>query len=214
MQEIMYFDSDNAQLPMDPDDVLCQRPMWQKFIECSNSAWNPLKTLFLKDDAPPTVSSTIWQLWEYEDSIPSSVTEAVEKLSEKPAQEFQQFRKDMSYSLLVWVHISTIDSRRPLAQERGYRRYIPWTTQWFYLQDHKDDMRKWDEQPTLILDAQVRKLREKQPQMGFFSKKVAASVSSRQFSRQNGRSDHTTNSMARSSSPFLRYLSREPCDQY
>lgn len=33
VQEIMYFDMDNAQVPMNPDHILCQLPMWQKFLE-------------------------------------------------------------------------------------------------------------------------------------------------------------------------------------
>ncbi|GAB0189115.1 hypothetical protein GRJ2_001376800 [Grus japonensis] len=32
VREMVYYDPDNAQLPTDPDEVQCTRPMWQKFV--------------------------------------------------------------------------------------------------------------------------------------------------------------------------------------
>ncbi|GAB0208189.1 hypothetical protein GRJ2_003284600 [Grus japonensis] len=32
VREMVYYDPDNAQLPTDPDEVQCTRPMWRKFI--------------------------------------------------------------------------------------------------------------------------------------------------------------------------------------
>lgn len=56
---------------------------------------------------------------------------------------------------------------------------------------------------TLILDALVRELQRKTTVTGSFSRKVAAPVSNEQFFRQIERSDHTSESMERSTSPFL-----------
>ncbi|GAB0206753.1 hypothetical protein GRJ2_003140900 [Grus japonensis] len=32
VREMVYYDPDNAQLPTDPDEVQCTRPMWRKFV--------------------------------------------------------------------------------------------------------------------------------------------------------------------------------------
>jgi len=32
VQELDYYDPDNAQLPTDPDEVQCTHPMWQKIV--------------------------------------------------------------------------------------------------------------------------------------------------------------------------------------
>ncbi|GAB0208039.1 hypothetical protein GRJ2_003269600 [Grus japonensis] len=32
MQDMVYYDPDNVQLPTDPDEVQCTRPMWRKFV--------------------------------------------------------------------------------------------------------------------------------------------------------------------------------------
>lgn len=85
---------------------------------------------------------------------------AVEKLSDKLVDKltrgFQHFRGNMAYSPPVGALISTADSRYPLAQEKVYRRYTPQVHTWFYQKDHEEDMRKWDEQSTMILDTQVQ----------------------------------------------------------
>lgn len=147
---------------------------------------NPLATFFWKGDTPPTVGDVSWQCWEYEESIPSSIIAAAEKLTGKLTHEFQQFRENVSYSLPVQACISTIDSRCLFAQRRGYRRYTPWGTPWLYLWNHGEHMREWDGQPTLILDAQVQDLQGKPAKNRFLFRKVAAQVSSGQFSRKKG----------------------------
>lgn len=42
-----------------------------------------LATFFWKGDTPPTVGDVSWQRWEYEESIPSSIIAAAEKLTDK-----------------------------------------------------------------------------------------------------------------------------------
>jgi len=94
------------------------------------------------------------RLQQYEESLSSSLTSAVEKL-------VQRFEKNMSYSPPVWVSISVIRSKRFSAQERGYRGYTPWGTLWFYLRDQGEDMRKRDGKPTSSLETRVRELQGK-----------------------------------------------------
>lgn len=91
-----------------------------------------LATVFWKDDEPPAVDVMVCQLQEYKDSTPSSVISTMEKMPNKLTWKFHQLREAMSYSPPVWAHISAIDSRHPLTQERGYTRYTPWGTQWFF----------------------------------------------------------------------------------
>lgn len=131
----------------------------------------------------------IFHIQDYKDSISSPITVAVEKLSDKLVgkltQDFQDFRGNMSCSSPIEAPISTTDSRCLLAQERGYIRYTSQGTPWFYQQDNGEDMRTWDEQSTLILDAQMQELKGKTSTVEFFSREVDVLVSSRQFSRQN-----------------------------
>ncbi|GAB0189166.1 hypothetical protein GRJ2_001381900 [Grus japonensis] len=39
VREMVYYDPDNAQLPTDPDEVQCTRPMWQKFVQSAPSSY-------------------------------------------------------------------------------------------------------------------------------------------------------------------------------
>ncbi|PKU32055.1 ubiquitin carboxyl-terminal hydrolase 4 [Limosa lapponica baueri] len=39
MWEMIYYDLDSAQLPRDPDEVQCTRPMWQKFVRSALSLY-------------------------------------------------------------------------------------------------------------------------------------------------------------------------------
>ena len=124
------------------------------------------------------------QLRQYKESLSSSLwacVSAVEKLS----QEFQKFKEDMSSSPPVWSSISAIRSEHSSAQEREYRRYTPRGTLWFYLRDHREDMRKWDGKPTSTL----HELQAKITTEGDSSRKNATPVSSGQFPRQSRRAD-------------------------
>jgi len=104
---------------------------------------------------------------------------------EKLSQEFKQFKESVSYSPPVKNSVSAIRGKRFSAQERGYRDYIPWGTLWFYLYDHREDMRKWDGKPSSSLEARVCELRGKTVTKGDSSRKNAAPVSSDQLSRQS-----------------------------
>lgn len=70
-------------------------------------------------------------------------------------------KKKRFYSLPVWTCISAINSKSSFYQNRGYRKYTPQGTLWFYLQDQGKDVRKWDGKPTLTLEAQVHELQGK-----------------------------------------------------
>ncbi|GAB0206689.1 hypothetical protein GRJ2_003134500 [Grus japonensis] len=103
--EMVYYDPDNAQLPTDPDEVQCTRPTWQKFVRSAPSSYaNSLAVMDWKSEEAPTVDEVAGRLWQYEESLSSSLVSAVEKLS----REFQQFREDMSYSPPVRTSVSAI----------------------------------------------------------------------------------------------------------
>ena len=137
--EVIYDDLNNEQLPKDPDEVKCTRPMWRKFIRSSPSSYaNSLAVITWKDGEEQTVDELASQLRQYEESLSSSLVSAVEKLS----REIQQLREDKSYSPPVPTSISAIRSQRSFAQEREYKGYTPRGTLWFYLRDHGEDMRK------------------------------------------------------------------------
>lgn len=74
-------------------------------------------------------------------------------------------------------------------------------------------MKKWDENPTSTLEAQVHELQEKTITNGGSSRKVASPLSSGQFSRQSGRADRTPDPMERNSNLYLQEVSGESYDQ-
>ncbi|KAK4810568.1 hypothetical protein QYF61_004531 [Mycteria americana] len=139
MQEVIYGDLDDEQLPKDPDEVQCTRPLWRKLVRnAPPSCANSLAILTWKDGEGPTVDEDASQLQEYKENISSSLVSAVEKLSRK----IQRLEEDRSYFPPVWTSVSAIRSQRSTAQERGYRRYTPWGILCFYMHDNGEDMRK------------------------------------------------------------------------
>ncbi|GAB0190284.1 hypothetical protein GRJ2_001493700 [Grus japonensis] len=200
MWEMVYYAPDNVQLPTEPDEVQCTQPMWWKFVQNAPSSYaNSLAVMDCKGKEAPTVDEVSGPLWQYKESLSSSLVLAVEKLTQK----VQQFREAMSYSLPIWTSISAIRSKRSSAQERGYKGYMPRGTLCFYLRDHGEDMRKWDGKPTSTLETQVHEFQEKN----------ATPVSSRQFPRQSRRADLTYNPLEETSNPFLQEVSNEYYDQ-
>ena len=196
--EAIHHDPDNQQLPKDPDEVQCTRPMWRKFVRSAPSSYaNALAVMSWKDEEAPTVEEVARQLRQYEENLSSSLQaciSAVEKLSE----DFQQFKKDMSFSPPVRTNVSAIRSERSSAQEREYRRYTPRGALWFYLCDQGEDMRKWDGKPTSVLNARVRELRGKTPIKGDSTRKNAAPVS-----KQSRRADFISDPLEGTSEPIL-----------
>jgi len=54
--KLVYYDPDNAQLPADPDEVQCTRPMWRKFVWRAQSSYaNSLAVIDWKGEEAPTV---------------------------------------------------------------------------------------------------------------------------------------------------------------
>ncbi|GAB0208886.1 hypothetical protein GRJ2_003354300 [Grus japonensis] len=103
VREMVYYDPDNTQLPIDRDDVQCTRATWRKFVWNAPSSYaNSLAVMDWEDEEAPTVDEVAGQLRQYEESLSFSLVSAVEKLS----WDFQQFREDMSYSLPVQTSIS------------------------------------------------------------------------------------------------------------
>ncbi|KAM6366561.1 uncharacterized protein FN964_002630 [Alca torda] len=171
VREMIYYDLDNADLPTDPDEVHCTRPMWRKFVRSAPSSYaNSLAVMEWKGEEGPTVDEVAGRLRRYEESLSSPLVSAVEKLSRK----VQQLEENMSYSPPVRASISAIRSRHFPTQEREYRAYTPRGTLWFYLCDHGEDMRKWDGQPTSILRTRVQELQGRTTTKGDPSRKSAA----------------------------------------
>ncbi|GAB0177472.1 ubiquitin carboxyl-terminal hydrolase 4 [Grus japonensis] len=109
MQEMVYYDPDNVQLPTDPDEVQCTRPTWQNFLRTAPSSYaNSLAVIDWKSEEAPTVDEVAGRLRQYEEGLSSSLVSTVKKLS----QEFQQFREDMSYSPPAQTHISAVRMRK------------------------------------------------------------------------------------------------------
>ncbi|GAB0208642.1 ubiquitin carboxyl-terminal hydrolase 4 [Grus japonensis] len=184
--------------------------MWWKFVRSAPSSYaDSLAVMDWKSEEAPTVDEVAGRLQQYEESLSSSLVSAVEKLS----QEFQQFREDMSYSPPVRTSISAIQSKHSSAQERGYRGYTPQGTLWFYLRDHREDMRKWDGKPTSTLRARVHELQGKTAVERDSSRKNAAPVSSRQSPRPSGRITLTYDPLEGTSKSFLQEVSSEYDEQ-
>ncbi|GAB0210195.1 hypothetical protein GRJ2_003485300 [Grus japonensis] len=119
MQEMVYYDPDNAQLPIDPDEVHCTGPMWHSFVQCTPPVYaKSLAGLAWKEAEAPTVNEVAGQLRQYEDSLSSSLracVSAVERLSKisknlfnKLYWEVRQLKEYASNSPLVWTSISAV----------------------------------------------------------------------------------------------------------
>ncbi|KAK4819771.1 hypothetical protein QYF61_011371 [Mycteria americana] len=79
--EVIYGDLDNEQLPKDPDEVQCTRPMWQKLVWSAPASYaNSLAVTIWKDRGGQSVDEVDSQLRTYEASFSSYLVLAVEKL--------------------------------------------------------------------------------------------------------------------------------------
>ncbi|GAB0208869.1 hypothetical protein GRJ2_003352600 [Grus japonensis] len=125
VREMVYYDPDNAQLPTDPDEVQCTRPMWWKFVRSTPSSYaNSLAVMDWKSEEAPTVDEVAGRLQQYEESLSSSLILAVEKLS----QDVRQLKEDISYSppaqtyliLITSEENNTIQSSRSIFLNEGY----------------------------------------------------------------------------------------------
>ncbi|GAB0179593.1 hypothetical protein GRJ2_000424600 [Grus japonensis] len=109
---MVYYDPDNTQLPADPDEVQCTRPMWRKFVRSAPSLYaNSLAVIDWKSEEAPTVDEVAGRLRQYEESLSSSLVSAVEKLS----QEVRQLKEDISYSPPVQTHIAAVRRVEPIS---------------------------------------------------------------------------------------------------
>ncbi|GAB0209180.1 hypothetical protein GRJ2_003383700 [Grus japonensis] len=109
VREMVYYDPDNMQLPTDPDEVQCTRPMWRKFVQSAPSSYtNSLAVIDWKSEEAPTVDEVAGRLRQYEENLSSSLISAVEKLS----REVWQLKEDISYSPPVQTHISAVRMRK------------------------------------------------------------------------------------------------------
>ena len=75
--------------------------------------------------------------------------------------KIQLIKGDGSSSSPVSSKISAIEGKRFPAQVRNNSRTASCIPLWHYLRDHGEDMRKWHDQATPVLRAQVRKLQNR-----------------------------------------------------
>ncbi|PKU27971.1 ubiquitin carboxyl-terminal hydrolase 4 [Limosa lapponica baueri] len=210
VREMIYYDLDNAQLPTDPDEVQCTRPMWRKFAQSALLSFaNSSAVIEWKSEEEPMVDEVAARLQRYEESFSSHLISAVEKLSRK----VQQLEENMSYYPPVQASISAIRSRHFSTQDREHRGCTPRSTLWFYLCVDGGDMRKWDGQPTSILQARVQEFQGRTTTKGDPSRKGAAPVSSAQFPRQSRRPELTSDPLEGTSKSFLQEVSNGHYDQ-
>jgi len=56
VRELVYYDTDDEQLPTDPDEVQCTAFMWRKFVRSASSSYaNLLAVVNWKGKEAPTV---------------------------------------------------------------------------------------------------------------------------------------------------------------
>ncbi|XP_049649835.1 uncharacterized protein LOC126035345 [Accipiter gentilis] len=123
--ETIHHDPENPQLPKDPDEVQCTRPMWRKFVWSAPSSYaNALAIMTWKDKESPIVDEVSHQLRHYEENLSSSLQACISAM-ENLSEDVQQIKEGMSYCTLVRTNVSAIRSERSSAQEREYRRYTP-----------------------------------------------------------------------------------------
>jgi len=210
VRELVYYDPDDEQLPTDPDEVQCTASMWRKFMRSAPSSYtNSPAVVDLKGKEAPTVDEVDVRLRQYEESLSSSLVSAVEKL----AQEVRQIKDNMSNSIPVWASVSAFRGKPFSAQEREYRGYTLRGTLWFYLRDHREDMRNWDGKPTSSLEAQVCELRGKTITKGDSVWKNVAPVSSSQLSKRGRKFDLDSDPLEGTSKSFLQQVSSNFSDE-
>jgi len=210
VRELVYCDTDDEQVPTDPDEIQCSQSMWRKFVRSAPSSYaNSLAVVNWKGKEAPTVDEVAVRLQQYEESLSSSLVSAVEKL----AREVQQMKENISYSPPVRASVSAIRGKCSSVQQREYRGYTPRGTLWFYLRDHGEDMSNWDGKPTSSVEARVRELQGKTITKGDSVRKNAAPVSSSQLSRPGRQFDLDSDSLEGTSKSFLQQVSSKFSDQ-
>jgi len=79
--ELVYCDTDDEQVPTDPDELQCSQSMWRKFVwSAPSSHANSLAIIDWKGKEAPTVDEVAVRLRQYEESLSSSAVSAMEKL--------------------------------------------------------------------------------------------------------------------------------------
>ncbi|GAB0208177.1 ubiquitin carboxyl-terminal hydrolase 4 [Grus japonensis] len=206
VREMVYYDPDNTQLPTDPDEVQCTRPMWWKFVQSAPSSYaNSLAVIDWKSEEAPTVDEVAGRLWQYEDSLSSSLISAVEKL----LGSFNNSARMCPTPHLYRPVFQLLGVSVPLLQRGDIEGTHHEAPRGFFLHDHREDMRKWDGKPTSILQARVRELQGKTVVKRDSSRKNAAPLSTGQPPRISERPDHTYDPLEGTSKSFLQEVSSE-----
>ncbi|GAB0210193.1 hypothetical protein GRJ2_003485100 [Grus japonensis] len=79
--------------------------MWRKFVRSAPSSYaNSLAVIDWKSEEAPPVDEVAGRLWQYEDSLSSSLVSAVDKLS----QDIRQLKEDISYSPPAQTRIAAV----------------------------------------------------------------------------------------------------------
>jgi len=120
-----------------------------------------------KGEEAPMVDEAVGLLWQYEENLSSSFVSALEKLVQATRRNY------VVLPTCTDQYISAIRSKHSSAQERGYRGYTSWGILWFYLCDHGEAMRKWDEK--IYIDPEGLSIwfeRKNNHKRGFFQEKM------------------------------------------
>ncbi|PKU33849.1 ubiquitin carboxyl-terminal hydrolase 4 [Limosa lapponica baueri] len=84
MQDVIYHDLDDAQVPTDPDEIQCTGPTWWMFVRSAPLPYaNSLAVMEWKGREGPMADEVAGRLRQYEESLSSPLISAVEKLSQK-----------------------------------------------------------------------------------------------------------------------------------
>ncbi|GAB0203355.1 hypothetical protein GRJ2_002801100 [Grus japonensis] len=126
----------------DPEDVLCTRAMWRKVIQSAPASYsNSLAAMYCPDMDTPTVEKVSSWLQNFEENLCTSSSLRASTLAVRGTPRNQS-------------------SPAPV-RGKGSPRHMPCGTLRFFLRDQREDMRKWDGEPTFKLEARVRELRGK-----------------------------------------------------
>ncbi|PKU47833.1 ubiquitin carboxyl-terminal hydrolase 4 [Limosa lapponica baueri] len=153
--EEIYRSLDSNQAPKDPDEVHCMWSMWWEFLWSTPSSYT--STLALMSWAgikAPTVGRLARQLQQFKENLSSTPTlQACVSAGERLSQQLLLFKDSMSSSSPKAAIISAVLCSRGKALWAHFHATLS-----FCLHDHKEDMRRWDGEPTSSLEAGVCEL--------------------------------------------------------
>ncbi|RMC19394.1 hypothetical protein DUI87_04004 [Hirundo rustica rustica] len=148
---------EDERFPKSPDDVQCTSQMWLRFARLGPEMYSRYLATLQWREGEDKVGILVNKLRIYEDtvtapfcthvsSVEKRLAEQVQSLIEEGHQKLKkELKEENCHSSLELTRAFAIGSRCPPAKERGY---TPRGNLWLFLQEHGEDMRKWE---TLLL---------------------------------------------------------------